>query len=264
MAFWVIYDHIGKLMLANLLWSMIVMVPLSLGGAVFWGRDPGLWALVGAPALLIAVGVALPVATAGLAHMIKELIDTRDGAVRTMLAGMRQYGIRAMAIGLIYVAGVTALATSVWFYARAFEGAWAWMGYVLSGLALWCLLFAALMALMVFPTLVQKRGSVGETIRLTALIVAGNPLLILGVGVQVACLAILSVIAAPMLFLFLGAWSMVLASTAFELLARKYASAAMSANASLGAERTAKPFPDDAEDDYLNRGIRDFLFPWKG
>ena len=31
MAFWVTYDHIGKLILANLMWSLVVFVPGLLG-----------------------------------------------------------------------------------------------------------------------------------------------------------------------------------------------------------------------------------------
>ena len=51
------------------------------------------------------------------------------------------------------------------------------------------------------------------------------------------------------LFIFIyGGAVLVLLSSAYELLSRKYDHIAS----------------NDAADDYLNRGLRDFLFPWKG
>jgi hypothetical protein len=42
------------------------------------------------------------------------------------------------------------------------------------------------------------------------------------------------------------------------MLARKYAST------DAGDPASPPPYLSDDEDDYLNRGFRDFLFPWKG
>jgi hypothetical protein len=62
----------------------------------------------------------------------------------------------------------------------------------------------------------------------------------------------------------------VLATSAYEMLARKYAAleahqAAEAAGAVPAAALSkADQIREDAKDDYLNRGFRDFLFPWKG
>jgi hypothetical protein len=57
---------------------------------------------------------------------------------------------------------------------------------------------------------------------------------------------------APLFFLGYGVVLMAIVSSAYELLARTYAA------------RDGAPPVDDAHDDYLNRGFRDLIFPWKG
>lgn len=251
MAFWVMYDHIGKLLLANLVWSLTLLILLIAAGTAFKTGDPSLLLMIGASALVLAFGVVLPVTTAGLAHMAKELIDTRDGSLGDLFRGMRLYGLRAVAIGMIYVVATVCLTVSVWFYATQLRTSAPWLGYALSALALWGLIFLAFTAMLVMPALVQKKGTVRETLKLAALLVLGNPLFCAGLALQFLVLAAVSLI--PPVFLFLsGSMAAVLASSAYEMLARKYA-----------AQSGAIDFHDET-DDYLNRGLRDFLFPWKG
>jgi len=66
-----------------------------------------------------------------------------------------------------------------------------------------------------------------------------------------AALLVLAVVMLPVFFGLYGALCVVLSSCAYEMLHRKYAAG------------EAAPRKDE-DDDYLNRGFRDFLFPWKG
>ncbi|MDX9973114.1 MAG: hypothetical protein RBU21_09000, partial [FCB group bacterium] len=124
-----------------------------------------------------------------------------------------------------------------------------WLGFGLSALAAWALVFALLTALMVVPALVQKKERALATVKLAAALVLANPFFALGLAVQVLGFTLVAVVVTPLLPLLYGSVVVVLVSSAYEMLARKYA---------------APGAPPDEDDDYLNRGFRDFLFPWKG
>jgi hypothetical protein len=250
MAFWVTYDHVGKLILANLVWFLGFATPAAAGYIVLVAGNGTMRLFVALPLLVLSLGVVLPALTAGLAHMVKELIDTHDGSFGDLFRGIRIYWRRAAAIGLIYLFGSVSLATSAWFYAAKLHNGLAWIGYGLSALAAWGLAFALVSSLLAMPALVQKKEGVAATLKLTAVLVLANPFFAAGLALQVLGFTVLAVVMTPLLPLIYGAEVTVLASSAYELLARKYAAQGQA--------------PKDEDDDYLNRGFRDFLFPWKG
>lgn len=269
MAFWVMYDHLGNLLIANVLWSIALLVPGFLAIASVTTGDPRIALAIGAPLGALTLGVLAPAASVGLAQLAKALIDTGDGTLSEMFAGIRDYWRRAAVIGVFYVVGGSCLFVSSWFYAAQLRDTAPWLGYGLSALAAWGLVFLGLMAMLVFPALVQRKVSAFRTLKLTALLVLDNPLFCLGLAVQFAVLAAASLM--PPVFLFLsGSLGMTLSSSAYEMLARKYAAVRMSRTGEAPARpihvvsRQGKLVFDDSEDDLLNRGFRDFLFPWKG
>lgn len=244
MAFWVTYDHVGKLILANIVWFLGVAVPAAAGWAAL-GVSPAVALLLFA----VSLGVVHPALTVGIAHMVKTLIETRDGSLGDMFRGIRLYGRRAAAIGLLYLLGIVSLTTSMWFYAAKLRDSLPWLGFGLSALAAWALVFALLTALMVVPALVQKKAGALATVKLAAALVLANPFFALGLAAQVLGFTVVSVVFTPLVPLLYGSAVVVLITSAYEMLARKYA---------------ADEAPSDEDDDYLNRGFRDFLFPWKG
>lgn len=270
MAFWVVYDHLGKLMLANGMWALSFLVPGFFCLAAFEAGDPGVMMWVGLPLFVLTVGVVLPVMTAGMAHMTKHLVDSKDGSVGDFFAGIRMYWRRAAGIGVILLLSVVCLGVSVWFYAAKLQHTAPLLGYAASALAFWVLLFVLLTSILVMPALVQKKAGIFATLKLSAMLVLANPLFCAGLAVQFVAVLLFSMIPI-VLVLFTGATAMAMATSAYEMLARKYAA--------IQAERTGEPPEsgpihviskggvlvfDDAQDDYLNRGLRDALFPWKG
>ena len=262
MAFWVCYDHLGKLIVVNLFSMLVLAAP----GMVTWtavaSGDAAVVAWIGLPALFLMTGVLGPALAAGLAHMAKELIETRDGSVRTFFRGLRQFGLRAVGVGLCYSLAASCLAVSTWFYATRLGTAMPWLGYLLSAVALWCLIGLGLSALLAMPALVQKRAGGGGTLKLSGLLMLDNPWFCIGLTLHVGMLGVFAVVP-PILMLFSIAPAVVLVTSGYEMLSRKYAAAATQEALATGPLRPAVVF-NDAEDDYLNRGFRDFLFPWKG
>lgn len=271
MAFWVSFDHLGKLILVSLLWAFAMAIPGFFAASALYSGIPAAQLAIGLPALAVAFGVVGPVFTAGIVHLAKVLIETRDGAARDAFRGMALYWGRAVGLGALFVAVAICLATSVWFYAATFKNSVPWLGYGLSALAAWLLLFEGLMSLAALPALVQKKGSLRETLKLSALLVLDNPLFFVGLAVQVAAFTALALLVTPVLFFLYGGVVGVMVTSAYEMLSRKYAareqavdSAHAAALRARGMSAARSGVPDDEDDDYLNRGVRDLLFPWKG
>lgn len=258
MAFWILYDHLGKLMVANFVWAISIAIPGSVAAtAVFYGEPPiKIW--IGAPAATVAVGIILPVLSVGLAHLMKVLIDRKDGSLSDFLDGIRRFGWKASRLGLLYTGAMVCFGTSVWFYATKLQASAPFVGYLVSAIAFWCLAFVALSAQFALPALVQKREGIAATLKLSALLLLDNPVLAAGVAFQIAVLTVLTAPIWPLFFVIYGAAVMALVSSAYELMARKYAVAAARSDGSVELP------PRDEDDDYLNRGVRDVFFPWKG
>ncbi len=260
MAFWVMYDHAGKLMVANLLWALAILIPGGVATSCMLSGNLPVQVFVGAPLALFVAVVIFPVMSAGIAHMAKQLIEHKDGALGDMFEGVRLYWRRAIGVGGILAFVLMCLTTSVWFYAAKLNDVAPIAGYALSAIALWATVLAVLASLYAYPALVQKREGVVATLKLSLLLVLANPFLSIGLAMQVGALGVIALLLPPALLFLYGAVVMVVMSSAYELLARKYATL----DSSDGSSKAAHPAVDDAEDDYLNRGFRDALFPWKG
>lgn len=262
MAFWVTYDHLGKLVLLNLLCALVFIIPAGMAWAALISGDAMLAVAIGLPLALLACGLVLPVSCVGFAHLMKVIIESRDAGLGDFFLGVRRYAWRAVGASGLFIGAVTCLCTSVWFYAAQLGAARPWLGYSLSALALWCLLFSCAAALLVMPALVQKRSGVFSVWKLCMLLTLDNPLFCMGLAVYALMLGAFCLLP-PVFMCFSMAPMMALSGSAYEILTRKYAAIeAARASGGTASGRLKIDFRDE-EDDFLNRGFRDFLFPWK-
>jgi uncharacterized membrane protein YesL len=246
MAFWVLWDHLGKLMVANVCIALVILLPGSMALTTMGSGEPALM-ILGLALIFLGFGCLAPALAAGIAALARELIETRDGSLATFFGGIRLHGLRAAGVGMILCFVAMCLLASAGYYALHLGATWPWVGYVLSAAALWTMVFVGLCVPFVWPALVHKKASVAATLKLSAALVLDNPLLAVGLAGSWLCLLALSAVP-PLFLLVTPAAALVLSGCAYELLARKYA---------------AGDAAQDAEDDYLNRGFRDLLFPWK-
>ncbi len=266
MAFWVTFDHVGMMLVVNFL-GMALILPASCLG--YWTLAVGGWSAflwVGVPVLLLGWAVCLPIWAAAVAHMLKECLDTREGSLRTFLEGLRLFSGVASRLGLMLAGILVLLAANVWFYAVKVGQSVPWVGYGLSAVALWAWVVVVLATVFAFPALVQKRAGAWATVKLSLLLVLDNPVFSVFVALGVVMCMAFGVFP-PALLLFSIAPGVVWVSCAYEMLSRKYASIeAQRADEAAGAlHRTWRQrlVDWDAKDDYLNRGFRDLLFPWR-
>lgn len=252
MWFWICYDHLGKLILVNVFCVLMLAVPAGVLAGGLNAGDPAVALLVGGAAYLAAAGVLGPVLLTGCLAMAREIIDERGAGVGAFFHGIRRHGVRAAAMGVAYALAVACLVASAWFYPARLGGDLPWLGYGLGALACWVLGFVALTVPMAFAALVFRRGGLRASLRLGGLLTAANPGMALAVALGTA-LAAVAALAPPVLLLFSLAPVAVGWAAAYEVLARRYAALEAGGTAPLR----------DAEDDFLNRGWRDLLFPWK-
>ncbi len=266
MAFWVVYDHLGKLLLANLASSFLCALPVALALAAA-PHFSGAAALVFFSAAAVLASMAVFSCAAALAWMVRGFIETRDGTVSLFFAGLRKFAPRGGALGLCYLFAGLCLLSSVWFYASRVGAAHPVIGYGLSAMALWSGVFLGLTALAAPSAMVQRDLGPAGAVKLAAVLVLDNPLFFAGLAVCSALMAAAAVLAPVLLVCFFLAPLVALHGAAYEMLARGYAAEAAaraSGTAAPGGRGRARVDFDDANDDYLNRGLRDLIFPWKG
>ncbi len=255
MAFWVSFDHLGKMFIVSALWSAMVLGALAVSAALMLVGSSPIWFVAGLLAMMLSLGGVMPIATTGIAHFTKELLDRRDGSVWTFVEGVRFYWKRAAIMGMVYASAVVCLGTSIGFYAAFLHNSIPWLGYGLSALAFWALLFVFISSLYAAPALVQRKLGAWPTLKLCSALVVDNPLVSGGLAVQILAWSVIALLVPPLFVFLYGGVASALMCCIYEMLARRYA-----AKQSGHPEDTKKA---DEEDDYLNRGFRDLLFPWK-
>ena len=110
-----------------------------------------------------------------------------------------------------------------------------------------------------FEARIQKRQGLSRVRRTSLAVTLDKPLYSLGLAFQMTALAALIVLP-PVFVLSYGAVCMVLLGSGYEMLARHYSAV----NAAREGMPSTKANTSDESDDYLNRGLGDVFFPWRG
>lgn len=264
MAFWVFYDHLGKLLLANLISVVIMASPLVVAHILLIR-----WA-TGHVSQVLSLGIALlasclgvPLAFAGLYALVRELIDTRDGTLATYFSGMRRYGIKMVALSVLYMFVSACLVSSIIFYATHPPFNSPFVGYSISALALWIQLFLLVSLVFAGPAAIYKSQGILTIIKFAIVLALDNPLFALNLVGILALLALVGLLP-PILVFFLFTWLAVVQCSAYELLSRKYNAIQAALQAGTYDKKNVQIDFGDENDEYLCRNFRDFLFPWKG
>jgi hypothetical protein len=263
MSFWVFFDHLGKLLLANLLSAFLVFAPLLLAQAALSTGFPVISFGIGISLILFSLFVGLPLAQSGLIALVKELIDKHDGDLWLFFRGMRKFMLRVATVNMVYGFLVICLVSSVVFYGYRLGSGHPFLGYGLSALALWTLIFSVLSALFVAPAVIYKDADIFSAIKLALKLVVDNPLFCAGLLLNMLILGA-ACIMPPVLLCFSFAPAAVLQCSAYEILSRKYKYLNSRDKEEKNHSLLRQIDFGDEDDEYLCRGIRDLLFPWKG
>jgi len=120
---WSTYDHIGLLVLANLLW-VVLCLPV----------------------------VTAPAATAGLFHLAREVARGKSPSLRDFFVGFRTRFLPAFKVGLVDLAALLVLWVNIDFYSHLGGGAVV-PGMILAAAMVWVATFLFLMHAHLYPLL---------------------------------------------------------------------------------------------------------------
>ena len=237
--FWTGYDHLGGIVAYNLLWSllslpwigaayMLLRFGFSLGGLFL-------------PGAVVLAGVLLFGSPATVLLFVVCAFWARGDELnlRELLLTGRRFFWRATALGGSLIVATGLILVNMVFY----QHLGGWLGALLSGLMIWLLLLAGIMALYLFPVLVTQEGSVWATLQQSLLLAVDN--LKMSLALLLGTIFFLAVGLASGLGLFCGvmtAWALLM-SMVLRALLPKY---------------TGEALPVEAP-----RGLRDLIRPWE-
>lgn len=241
MAFWVLYDHAGYLIVLNVLGLATVFGPAWLVCRIAGGL---------APMAVLAAALLAVLVLVGQATVIIALIDGEEFSFRRMVTGVMAFGPRALVLALLIAAALSAPVIAAGFYASRMSPAQPLAGMLLSGLCLSGAVALLMSGIYALPALIHQRGTVIRALRTSFMLAGAHPVLTPGLLLLILVQGLL--LATPPGLLLLSTLPLVaLVCSAYELLARHH------------AEIAGGSGPDE-DDIYLNRGFKDILFPWKG
>jgi len=238
MAFWIIFDHLGRFIVLN-------MFTVLLSATLVWLAQKQLFVH---PALIVGFAcVCFCPLIAGQARLIRELLDGQPFEFTRVVDGIRRFGLSALVLGLLIGVGIGSSGFGILFYGRVFAAEHPLAGMTLAQLCACTSAVFCMVGFYALPALVTQRKGALQAMRMGFLLVFRHPV---ASTLFLVCTIIYSIfmVTPPGWALLSTLPVTALSCCAYEVLARYHD----------GNTRER-----DEEDMYLNRGFRDFLFPWK-
>jgi uncharacterized membrane protein YesL len=189
---WTTYDHIGLLVLANLLWLLLTL-PV----------------------------VTAPAAAAGLFHLCREINDGREPRLPIFFEGFRKWFTPALKLGIFELVVGSVLWVNTDFYSHL-RGAAHVPGMILSAVMIWLTVFFVLMHAHLYPLLAGGETSLRKLVKKAALLTLDNFAFTVGITVQGLAMTVLCTVTGAGLVLINGSAVAMLLSTGHAELLRKY------------------------------------------
>lgn len=251
--FWNTYDHIGRLILLNLLWTAFFPLPTYL---TFWLIPAGGHVKIAATVLVGILTHSL--ATTGVFAATADIVDYRKFTLKRFLSGGREAYLRALVISLL--AGLVFYLTyiSMIFY-LALEGTAGILGFFLAGVQVWIMLFVIAMCLYLLPLLTKKNWGIFKTIKWSAVLVVLKPGFSLLIMLQVlAASVIIGITIIGAIVILMSLVSVFLGTNLREVLKELEAEGEPKKRPTSWKEI----FGEERKREEEPRGIKDILRPW--
>jgi len=254
-SFWISYDHLGKLVVANVLWFFLSFGPIILGASIAQHVDPEARARTLVLSICVALSIlTLPSASGGILHFTSLLVLKHDARISDIFRGIRRYFVQSTLCSLVAVIVWGVLGANIVFYWRVIGPRNFWLAAILGGITMWIFAFYNVMLVYVPPLLVQRHGGVLGTFKLAAVLTLDNVRMSFGLYVSVMAIVLLSCFTlVGVIFLPAGVSGVVL-NTGYKQLVRRYEQK---------ERELAGLEPLEEEDEYSGRGLRDILKPWE-
>ncbi len=184
------YDHIGKVMLFNLIWFAMGFAPILI--MTYLPVESNIVFVLSMVATFITLGGA----TGAIHYLMNLIIAGEDTSVRDFWVGFKRFFARGSLILFLAILGFTILIFNIWFSGNYPNTVF----LILAGFWVWGIVYWYSMLQFVFPFLTQQDIGVFLSLKRAALITLDNPLasiILLVLGLIVIVLSAL--LAAPIL-----------------------------------------------------------------
>lgn len=207
------YEHIGKVMLSNLVWFAVAFGPMLAFSYLPFLQSDAVFLIA-----IIAGFVTIGGATGAVHYRMNRVLLGEETALKDMWEGFRLYWLRGTILFALGVLGSLILVFNIWF-SQSYPVTWF---MILSGLWVWGMIFWIALHQFVFPFLINQDRGVFQTLKRAALIILANPLptmLMLVFSIIVVALSLL--FAAPLL-IFVASFLALLQNSFYHELMAKY------------------------------------------
>ncbi|MDO8585907.1 MAG: hypothetical protein Q7T82_02600 [Armatimonadota bacterium] len=212
-----VYDNLGLVAAASFIWFVTAALPFFLGLALVKSRAlAGVWI---AGVLLWSILVTGPV-TAGVFQLAANIAKRDSPALSDILAGARRLLLPAWKLAAAQMILSAVALTDVVFFYGMFVPSKNFALLIFGAIALYALVFWAMMATYQWPLLVEQRPPTFRLIYRSFLFVADNLFFTTIIFFVIICLTILCI--GPGMALLLMGVVAVISTTALRELLRKY------------------------------------------
>jgi len=167
--FWNTYDHIGQLILLNLLWFLIFPLPTFL---IF--RYLPFTGYTQLTFTFLAGLLTHSYATPGVFALTARLADYQQTHLRSFFSEAKTYYLRTLMLSLLFGGIFFLLTYSIGFYISVKIG-FGLLGFFLAGIQIWIGAFALIMQVYLLPLLVGKNWDLKPVLKWSTLLIILKP-----------------------------------------------------------------------------------------
>ncbi|HBG01259.1 MAG TPA: hypothetical protein DDW87_06780 [Firmicutes bacterium] len=207
------YEHIGKVMLTNLVWFGMGFLPFLAFTYIPFLQNDAVFVIT-----IIATFITLGGATGGVSYRMNRVIMGEDTALKDWWDGFKLFWLRGTILLVLGLLGLVLLVFNIWF-SQNYPST---LFLVLSGLWIWGIIYWSALQQFVFPFVINQNIGVLKTLKRSALIVLDNPLSVFILLVFTVIIAGLSVVFAAPLLIFMASFLALLHNCFYHELMAKY------------------------------------------
>jgi uncharacterized membrane protein YesL len=176
--FWDAYDYLGRLILANILFSLILLGFTAALTALLYP----LYAALNKPTLILALGtglltiLAIPFPAAGFCHFLSLITEEKEPEFRDFIKGIKLLYWPLVKMTGVFVLLLELLGLNIFFYlgAREIPPSLKIVSAVISGICVWIVLYLFAMMLYAYPLTVHQKVGMKKILIRSFILVLDN------------------------------------------------------------------------------------------
>ena len=256
--FWGSYDNLGKLVLLNLIIS-ILFAPLIL---IFFGFPP----LIGYLLSLITV----PIPIAGLFYFVSKVTEETDPILKDFFIGLKKFALKGVLLYLFHTLILIILFYNAKFYlgGKLFSQS-GFISMILAGICIWAGFYSIMLAIYTVPILVNQNISFKKLFIRANIMFLSKPFFAIAVLLNLLFLSLIVYFTKFVgFFIFFISFSAVMMNSAYQTVMEYYEELEAAEKAKKEGVEKPKSWKEIKEQEVAkkkkrHRSLREILKPWE-